>query len=101
MDDEKDVTVSQETWHAFLNTSFNGDIRDNFPPFIGEHFIWPEDFKQCSVGDQDCFEFMMDFSSDPEIDLTCNPLDGADDPSMIECWDQASKWVVKPPEGIR
>ena len=47
MDDENEVTVSQETWFAFLNTSFNGDIRDNFP-FLEEHFAWPEDFKQCS-----------------------------------------------------
>ena len=48
MDDENDVTVSQETWHAFLDTSFNGDLRDNFE-FLNEHFAWPEDLKQCSV----------------------------------------------------
>ena len=47
MDDEKEVTVSQETWFAFLDTAFNGEIRDNFP-FLEENFAWPEDFKQCS-----------------------------------------------------
>ena len=46
-DDEKEVTVSQETWFAFLNTAFNGEIRDNFS-FLEENFAWPEDFKECS-----------------------------------------------------
>ena len=42
------------------------------------------------VGDQDCFEFMMNFSLDAEMDLTCNSLSGPDS-SKIECWDQASE----------
>ena len=53
LDDEKEVTVSQETWFAFLDTSFNGEIRDNFT-FLEEHFAWPEDFKQCSGRVSNC-----------------------------------------------
>ena len=60
--DEKNITVSQSTWHSFLNTSFNGDIRDDYP-MLKPNFGWPDDFKECSVGEnQDCFQFMMDFS---------------------------------------
>ena len=42
------------------------------------------------MGDQDCFEFMMDFSLDAEMDLACNSISGPD-PSKIECWDQAAE----------
>jgi len=45
------------------------------------------------VGDQDCFEFMMNFSLDEEIDLACNSVTGPD-PSKIECWDQASDFLT-------
>ena len=45
--DEKEVIVPQKLWMTFLDTAFNGEIRDNFP-FLEEHFAWPEDFRQCS-----------------------------------------------------
>lgn len=32
----------------------------------------------------------MNFSLDAEIDLACNSISG-EDPSKIECWDQASE----------
>ena len=46
--DEKEVIVSQELWFTFLNTAFNGEIRDNFPFLEEFRFPWPEDFKKCS-----------------------------------------------------
>ena len=61
LDDEKEVTVSQETWFAFLDTAFNGEIRDNFP-FLEEHFAWPEDFKQCSGRVSNCYCIVEFFS---------------------------------------
>ena len=46
--DDKEVIVSQELWFAFLNTAFNGEIRDNFPLLEEFRFSWPEDLKKCS-----------------------------------------------------
>ena len=45
--DEKEVVVPQQLWFAFLDTAFNGEIRDMFP-FLDKHFAWPEDLKKCS-----------------------------------------------------
>ena len=45
--DEKEVIVPQKLWMTFLDTAFNGEIRDMFP-FLDKHFAWPEDLKKCS-----------------------------------------------------